>query len=123
MLDDLVGARVGKPARNLAGLLVDRGRTDLLPAIAVQYRRLHNRARGIAEAEVTSAAPLSPDETEALRLQIQKMAGTTIDMTTRVDEALIGGLTVKVAGRLLDASVRGRLERLRSQLAAGVRTR
>jgi F-type H+-transporting ATPase subunit delta len=50
------------------------------------------------------------------------MAGTTIDLRTEVDTALIGGLTVKVGGRLLDASVRGRLERLRDDLVAGVRT-
>jgi F-type H+-transporting ATPase subunit delta len=51
------------------------------------------------------------------------MAGARIDLRTEVDETLIGGLTVKVGGRLLDASVRGRLERLRDELIAGTRTR
>lgn len=115
--------RVSRPALNLARLLVDRGRAELAPGIAAEFRRLLNRSRGVVEAEVTSAAPLSSAETDALKQRIEAMAGTRVDLQTRVDERLIGGLTVKVAGRLLDASVRGRLERLRSQLVAGTRTR
>jgi F-type H+-transporting ATPase subunit delta len=119
----MLEARVSRPALNLVRLLVDRGRAELAPAIAAEYRRLLNRSRGIVEAEVTSAAPLSSAEIEALKQRIEAMAGTKVALQTRVDEGLIGGLTVKVAGRLLDASVRGRLERLRSQLVAGTRTR
>jgi F-type H+-transporting ATPase subunit delta len=123
VVDGLFERRVGPPALNLARLLAERGRVELLPGIAREYRGLLNRARGIVEAEVTSAAPLTTEETEALRRRIEAMAGASIDLRTRVDESLIGGLTVKVAGRLLDASVRGRLERLRSQLVAGTRSR
>jgi F-type H+-transporting ATPase subunit delta len=123
LVTDLLGKQVSRPAVNLVRLLVDRGRADLLPTIAAEYQRLLNRQRGVVEAEVTSAAPLSADELEALRARIEAMAGTKVDLRTRVDESLIGGLTVKVAGRLLDASVRGRLERLRSQLVAGTRSR
>ena len=51
------------------------------------------------------------------------MAGSTVDLRTEVDPALLGGLTVQVGDRLLDASIRGRLERLRDQLHAGTRPR
>jgi F-type H+-transporting ATPase subunit delta len=123
LMTELLGGHVSQPAINLARLLADRGRVDLLPLISHEYRRLLNRQHGIVEAEVTSAAPLTTEEMAVLRERIEAMAGAKIDMRTSVDESLIGGLTVKVAGRLLDASVRGRLERLRSQLIAGVRTR
>jgi F-type H+-transporting ATPase subunit delta len=49
------------------------------------------------------------------------MTGSDVELEVRIDERLIGGLTVRVGDRLLDASVRGRLERLRDQLVAGVR--
>jgi F-type H+-transporting ATPase subunit delta len=123
VVDGLLERRVSGPALNLARLLADRGRFDVLPGVVREYRRLLNRTRGVVEAEVTSAAPLTSEETEALRRRIESMAGARIDLRTQVDESLIGGLTVKVAGRLLDASVRGRLERLRSQLVAGTRAR
>ena len=123
VVSGLLGDRISKPALNLTLLLTDRGRVELLPAIAREFRRLANRERGIVEAEVTTALPLTTDETEALRERIEAMAGAKIDLQTQIDESLIGGLTVKVSGRLLDASVRGRLERLRAQLVAGTRAR
>jgi len=123
LVGEMLGSRVAPPALNLVRLLVERGRAELVPQIAAEYRRLANRHQGVVEAVVTSAAPLTTDETEALRLRIETMAGTSIDLRTEVDVALIGGLTVKVGGRLLDASVRGRLERLRDELVAGTRTR
>jgi F-type H+-transporting ATPase subunit delta len=119
----LFGSQLDRSALNLVRLLVERGRSELLPQVATEYRRLVNRQAGIVEALVTSAAPLTTDETEALRQRIERMAGARIDLQTQVDESLIGGLTVKVGGRLLDASVRGRLERLRDELVAGTRTR
>jgi F0F1-type ATP synthase delta subunit len=49
------------------------------------------------------------------------MTGSDVDLRAEVDEALIGGLTVRVGDQLLDASLRGRLERLRNQLAGSAR--
>ena len=49
------------------------------------------------------------------------MTGRTVKLATAVDPSLIGGLTVRVGDRMIDASVRGRLERLRDQLVAGTR--
>jgi F-type H+-transporting ATPase subunit delta len=121
LVDRLLEGRVARPVHNLVRLLTDRGRTELLPGIAEQYQRLLNRHRGIIEAVVTTAMPLTPDELQAVRSRIETMAGSKIDLSEVVDESLIGGLTVRVGDRLLDASVRGRLERLRDQLIAGTR--
>jgi F-type H+-transporting ATPase subunit delta len=82
---------------------------------------LLNRERGIATAIVTSAAELTRDETEALTQRLSTMTGSDVELDVRIDEGLIGGLTVRIGDRLLDASVRGRLERLRDQLVAGAR--
>ena len=101
---------------------MQRGRAEILPAVAAEYQRLLNRRRGVVEAVVTSAAPLSADETSALRAKLAEMTGGDVDLTVRVDDALIGGLTVRVGDQLLDASVRGRLERLRTQLVTGSRS-
>ncbi len=108
---------------NLTRLLVQRGRADLVGSVAREYRRLLNRQRGVVEAVVTSALPLGPEEAKAVRDQVVKMTGAKVELREEVDESLIGGLTVQVGDRLLDASVRGRLERLRAQLVAGTRPR
>jgi F-type H+-transporting ATPase subunit delta len=121
LIDELLNKRVGTPVRNLVSLLAERSRLDLLPAIVTEYQRLLNREREIATAIVTSAAPLSKDETSALEERLRKMTGSDVELDVRIDEGLIGGLTVRVGDRLLDASVRGRLERLRDQLVSGAR--
>ena len=111
--------RVPEPVARLVQLLVERGRIDRLPSVAAQYRRLLNRERGVVEAVATAASPLTGDQTEALQRKIASMTGRTVDLRVEVDESLIGGLTVRVGDTLYDASVRGRLERLRDRLVAG----
>jgi F-type H+-transporting ATPase subunit delta len=121
LIKQLLEGRVSPLALNLVTLLGYRARLELLPAIASEYRRLLRRARGIVSATVTSAAPLTKDETQAVRERVARMTSATVELESAVDPDLIGGLTVRVGDRLIDASVRGRLERLREQLVAGAR--
>ena len=121
MLDKLLNRRIKAPARRLVALLAERRRLDLVPEIALEYDELLKRDRGIVTAIVTSAVPLTTDETSALEKRLRAMTGATVELEARIDEGLIGGLTVRIGDRLLDASVRGRLERLRDQLIAGNR--
>jgi len=116
-----LGSRISPAAVNLVKLLDQRGRLALLPAIATEFDRLVDRMRNVAPATVTSAAPLSDADAAAVRARIEAMTGGSVRLTTAVDPDLIGGLTVRVGDRLIDASVRGRLERLRDQLVAGTR--
>ena len=117
----LLHPRVSPQVLNLVRLLLGRATLDLLPRIAAEYERLLDQRRGVASAVVTSAAPLSPEDDAALRGRVAELAGSAVDVSMRVDPELIGGLTVRIGDRLIDASVRGRLERLRDQLLAGTR--
>ncbi|MDP9482107.1 MAG: F0F1 ATP synthase subunit delta [Chloroflexota bacterium] len=120
-LERLLGKRISAHALNLIRLLDQRGRLKVLPAIAAEYTRLLDALRGIVPATVTSAAPLEKDEVAALAKRLEEMTGGTVKLATVVEPSLIGGLTVRVGDRMIDASVRGRLERLRDQLVAGTR--
>ena len=107
------------PVQNLVQLLLRRGRIEELPRVVAEFRRLDDRRQGITHATVTSAAPLSPDEVRALTARLEQSAGGRIALDTKVDESLLGGLVVRVGDRLIDGSVRGRLERLRNRLISG----
>jgi F-type H+-transporting ATPase subunit delta len=120
-VDRLLGKRVHPPARNLVRILSERGRLELVPQIAAEYRRLLKKHKGIVTATVTSAAPLTDDETKAIERRLREMTGAEVEIEPVIDESLIGGLTVRVGDQLYDSSVRGRLERLRNELVAGVR--
>jgi F-type H+-transporting ATPase subunit delta len=97
-----------------------RRRLNHMAGMAADFRRLYNRQQGIVEATATSAMPLSEDEVAALRQRIAAYtgAGTSVDLQLAVDPSLLGGIQVRVGDTLIDGSVRGRLERLRGQLAA-----
>jgi len=121
LVQTLLAERVPAPILKLVGLLVERGKVDRLETVATEYRRLLNTERGIVEAVAKTASPLSKTETDALQRKVAAMTGQTVDLRVEVDEALIGGLTVRVGDTLYDASVRSRLERLRERLVAGAR--
>jgi F-type H+-transporting ATPase subunit delta len=121
LVDALLATRVPEPVLKLVGLLVERGRIDRIGGVAAEYRRQLNAERGVVEAVATAASPLTKDETAALQKKVGQMTGRTVDLRIEVDEALIGGLTVRIGDTLYDASVRGRLERLRERLLAGAR--
>jgi F-type H+-transporting ATPase subunit delta len=118
-VNGMLATHVPEPVLKLVSILVERGWVDRLPHVASEYRRLRNRERGVVEALATAASPLTDDETAALRQKVATITGRTVDLRVEVDESLIGGLTVRVGDTLYDASVRGRLERLRERLVAG----
>jgi len=123
IVQQLLRSRVSPQSLRLISLLVERGKVDGLAKVSEDYNKLLNAHRGVVEATVTSAVPLTADETAAIRTRVEAMAGSAIELRTQVDPGLIGGLTVQVRDRLLDASIRGGLERLRDQLHAGTRAR
>ena len=106
-------------AQNLIQLLLRRGRIEELPRVAAEFRRLDDRRQGITHATATSAAPLTPDEVAALTERLERSTGGRVALDVQVDPSLLGGLVVRVGDRLIDGSVRGRLERLRNQLISG----
>ena len=116
---DRVLAGLSQPVRNIVFLLIRRRRIEQLPRVAAEFVRLDDRRNGITHATATSAAPLTDLEVRALTARLEQMTGGTIALTTDIDEGLLGGLVVRVGDRLIDGSLRGRLERLRQQLAAG----
>ena len=110
---------LSQPVRNLLLLLVRRGRIEQLPRVVAEFTRLDDRRQNITHATATSAAPLTDLEVRALTARLEQMSGGRIALTTDIDADLLGGLIVRVGDRLIDGSVRGRLERLRNQLASG----
>ena len=119
MAESIFGKIVGRPVLNLIGLMLRRGRIEQLAQVAAEFRRLDNARQGITLATATSAAPLSPDEIGVLTARMEQLTGGRVELDVKVDPSLLGGLVVRIGDRLIDGSVRGRLERLRNQLVSG----
>jgi F-type H+-transporting ATPase subunit delta len=115
-LEDVLGGAEGL-LRNFLLLLADKGRTGQLEEIAREFERLFAEHEGIVHAELTTAVELSDEEATKLLGQIEQASGRKVEARRSVDPGLIGGIVLQVGSHRLDASVRGRLERLRRQLA------
>lgn len=115
-LEDLVGD-ADELVRNVLLLLVEKGRAAQLEEIDREFEALvAQEARRLA-VELTTAYELSDDEAGAIVRQIEQASGRSVDATRRVDPELIGGIVLQAGSMRVDASVRGRLERLRHALA------
>jgi len=102
--------------RNFLLVLADKGRAGQLEEIAAEFERLVAEAEGIVHAQLTTAVELSDEEAGKLLQQIEQASGRKVEATRTVDPDLIGGIVLQVGSHRLDASVRGRLDRLRRQL-------
>lgn len=109
---------VGDEALNLVLLMIRRGRPGAIGRMVEHFEELVRRERGIDLAEVRTALPLDDEQRSAIEARLRELTGNRIEINEVVDEALIGGLTVRIGDLLYDASVRTRLERLRTRLTA-----
>jgi F-type H+-transporting ATPase subunit delta len=102
---------------NFVRLIAEKGRASELAEIADELDVLVAAAEGILDVELTTAYELSDDEFARVVGQIESASGRTVQASRSVDPDLIGGLVLQAGSMMLDASVRGRLERLRQELA------
>jgi F-type H+-transporting ATPase subunit delta len=102
--------------RNFLLLLLEKGRAGDLEEIAREFERLAAATEGVLDVELTTAVDLSDEEADDLVEQIEKASGRRVIATRRVDPNLIGGVVLQAGSLRLDASVRGRLNRLRQEL-------
>ncbi len=94
------------------GLMAQRGRLALLPEAMEGFSALLAEERGEETAEVISAKPLSEMQRTALAQNLKSSFGKDVKIDASVDPSLLGGLIVKVGSKMVDASLKSKLERL-----------
>jgi F-type H+-transporting ATPase subunit delta len=102
--------------RNLLRLVVDKNRETELAGVYRAFVGLVEQALGLVRVEVVSAVPLTAPLQEALRAKIETSLKKTVELTMTVDKEMLGGLRLRIGDRVVDASVRHRLEQLRALL-------
>ena len=103
--------------RNFVRVVTEKGRAAQLDEIAREYEALVAAEEQILSVELTTAYELSDDEAAAIVQQIEQASGQRVEAARTVDPDLIGGLILKAGSLEVDSSVRGRLDRLRRDLA------
>jgi F-type H+-transporting ATPase subunit delta len=101
---------------NFLQVVAEKGRSGELEEIAKEFERLMAREERRLTVELTTARELTDAETKAILKQIEDAAGRNVEATQKVDPDLVGGIVLQAGSLRVDASVRGRLERLRNEL-------
>jgi F-type H+-transporting ATPase subunit delta len=106
-------AGIGGLAGNLIRLAAAKRRLFILPDMIRAYRALVAKERGIVSAEVRLAEQPSPHVLDEIKSAVRDMAGSEVELDVKIDPALIGGLVVKVGSRMVDASLKTKLNSIR----------
>jgi F-type H+-transporting ATPase subunit delta len=114
-------ASTSEECRNLARLLVSKGRPRLAGAIHDAYKSRLDDARGIVHAVVTTAVPIEDADLAAIQEKLTGMTGRQVKMEPVIDPSIIGGIVVRIGDKLIDGSTRGRLIQLKRRLAGAAR--
>jgi F-type H+-transporting ATPase subunit delta len=117
VLEELL-AGADELVRNFLLLTAEKGRIGDVEEIAREFERLVAREQRRLEVELTTAYELSDEEAREILRQIEEASGRKVEATRRVDPDLIGGFVLQAGSLRVDASLRGRLERLRRELVS-----
>jgi F-type H+-transporting ATPase subunit delta len=115
VLEELLGGEE-ELVRNFLLLLAEKNRAGEADEIAREFERLVAQAEGILDVQVTTAVELSDQEARDVIEQIERASGRKVEASHSVDPDLIGGIVLQAGSMRLDASVRGRLDRLRREM-------
>ena len=107
---------VAAPVKKLLVLLTGQRKLVYLQDLAEAYRERLLAHQNVVRAEVTSAAPLSPEKTKALEESLSKVTGKKVELTVTVDPELLGGVVATIGSTVYDGSVRTQLARMRQEL-------
>jgi F-type H+-transporting ATPase subunit delta len=103
---------------NFLELLIEKGRVPEIFRIRREFEELWKHENRRIDVTVTSAVELDPAVVSKIGEEIQRQTGQEVDLASRVDEDILGGVVLQVGNMVLDASIRSRLEKLRKSVAS-----
>jgi F-type H+-transporting ATPase subunit delta len=109
---------LSEQGKNFLRTVIENGRLNALPEIAVQFRTLKNAQSGSSDAVVFSAFPIDATALADVALSLEKRFGRKLNVTVELQPELIGGIRVVVGDEVLDTSVKARLEQMKVALTA-----
>lgn len=107
---------ISERGKNFINLLAENDRITLLPEIAVLYHHYRAESESKVDAELISASEINHAQIAKIAASLKQRLGKEVALTSRIDEALIGGAIIRAGDLVIDGSVRGRLDKLSTAL-------
>jgi len=109
-------AKLSKITEQFASVLNNNRRLNILPQVLVAFEEKAAEARGEVNIDVVAASKLNKESLKKISDSVAKLAGKKVKVSQEVDESIIGGVVVKIGSSMIDASVKGKLDRLELHL-------
>ena len=119
LLETAFTGRVEALTLRFLGLVVGRGREEVLGSLYPDFQKLANDWRNLLPVRVQSATPLTETEQQQLKTALEQKTGRTVVLDVTVEPALLGGLYVRYGDTVVDGTLRSRLAQVRARLLAG----
>ncbi|TVQ68258.1 MAG: ATP synthase F1 subunit delta [Balneolaceae bacterium] len=120
VLRDIFKGKVDSATMQFLSLLSDKKREALLNGIATSYMKQYKDFLGIIEIRVVSSDPLSSDQIKQLEKELIKLTDSKVELSTEIDESLIGGILIQIEDTVIDGSVKQKLSRLKEKYTSAV---
>ncbi len=118
LIAGVMKSTLSEQGKNFLRTVIDNGRLEALPEVAVMFRALKNAQSGSSDATVYSAFPIDAQALTEVAASLQKRFNRKLNVAVAIDETLIGGIRVVVGDEVLDTSVKARLEQMKVALTA-----
>lgn len=116
-LEKVFGASVPENVLSFLKLICEKDRVRILETCLHEYMKLYNESKRVSWAHVTSAVPLTAEQKTALRLKLEKQSGRNVLLECTVDKTMLGGVVVEMDGKILDGSLRRRLQEVKEVIS------
>ncbi len=113
---DVAGKALSDTGKNFVRVLLEKNRLKYLPEVRRIFEEERAESEGRSKVEVTSAFDLNEEQKKNITSAMSKRLGTKVDLSVKVDDALIGGVVIRAGDLVIDASLRGRMSRLANTL-------
>ena len=105
--------------KNFCDLLADKGRVEMIPAIASDYKAMMDAVSGVISGELITVSELSEERKSAIQAQLEKQAGKKLELAFGADKDILGGIVLKIGDKVMDASIKAQLQILKDNIKRG----
>jgi len=105
--------------KNFCDLLADKGRVEMLPAIASDYKAMMDAVSGIITGELITVSELNDERKSAIKARLEEQAGKKLELAFDTDKDILGGIVLKIGDKVMDASLKAQLQILKENIKRG----
>ena len=116
VLDELTSGKVNSSSRNMIALFVNRNAVDGLPEIVDHFTGLVDEHNKVARGNIISAVPLNDKQLSKIKESLQGLIENELILSNTVDKSIIGGMVARIGDKLIDASLKYKITKMRSDL-------